>query len=186
MMPLHPAPCPQALTGRLRAALAFLLQADDLAGQRRRDAWQYAVEIATLRGAGLNLTEVRWFVDSGYLLHAVETTIPQDAARSFVVAHNLGFAERTCFVLTPEGAALARTLSTRGAGDDGGAAGGRPRWIVRRRELHCGVLLVKRFVAPAPNQELVLSAFEEEGWPGRLDDPLPGESGLDGPERLRE
>ena len=36
-----------------------------------------------------------------------------------------------------------------------------------------GGVLVKRFRAPAPNQQLVLEAFEEEGWPPRVDDPLP-------------
>lgn len=32
---------------------------------------------------------------------------------------------------------------------------------------------------PAPNQELILEAFEEEGWPLRIDDPLLG--GCDDP-----
>jgi hypothetical protein len=33
--------------------------------------------------------------------------------------------------------------------------------------------LVKAFHQLAPNQELILAAFEEEAWPPRIDDPLP-------------
>ena len=33
--------------------------------------------------------------------------------------------------------------------------------------------MVKRFRVPAENQEAVLSAFQEEGWPFCVDDPLP-------------
>jgi hypothetical protein len=32
---------------------------------------------------------------------------------------------------------------------------------------------VKRFRVPAANQGLILAAFEEEGWPRFIDDPLP-------------
>ena len=31
----------------------------------------------------------------------------------------------------------------------------------------------KRFAKPAPNQEKVLAAFQEENWPDAIDDPLP-------------
>jgi hypothetical protein len=52
----------------------------------------------------------------------------------------------------------------------------KPAWEARRRELRVGELLVKRFRVPAGNQEIVLSAFEEEGWPAYIDDPLPMKS----------
>ncbi len=38
---------------------------------------------------------------------------------------------------------------------------------------------------PAPHQELILAALQEEGWPERLDDPLPGKRGVDPRRRLR-
>ncbi len=34
-------------------------------------------------------------------------------------------------------------------------------------------VLVKRFKGKSHNQELILTAFEEEHWPARIDDPLP-------------
>ena len=51
--------------------------------------------------------------------------------------------------------------------------GSLPSWDAQRRVLQLGNELVKLFRVPAPNQEAVLSAFEEEGWPFRVDDPLP-------------
>ena len=44
--------------------------------------------------------------------------------------------------------------------------------------------LVKRFKWPAANQEAVLSAFQEEGWPVRIDDPLPPQPEQDSKRRL--
>jgi hypothetical protein len=48
-----------------------------------------------------------------------------------------------------------------------------PRWDSLRRELKVDGQIVKRFRLPAANQESVLAAFEEEGWPPRIYDPLP-------------
>lgn len=47
-----------------------------------------------------------------------------------------------------------------------------PIWDRQRRELRVGKTVVKRFKWPAENQERVLDAFQENGWPDRLDDPL--------------
>jgi len=49
----------------------------------------------------------------------------------------------------------------------------RPRWDDSRKELWFGGILVKKFRFRSPNQEMVLTAFEEEAWPAKLDDPLP-------------
>jgi hypothetical protein len=50
--------------------------------------------------------------------------------------------------------------------------------------LRVGDFLVKKFRVPAGNQELVLSAFEEEGWPSYIDDPLPMKSEIVPKQRL--
>ena len=41
------------------------------------------------------------------------------------------------------------------------------------RTLYLGDRVVKRYRVLAENQEKVLSAFEEEGWPQVIDNPLP-------------
>src|SRR5207247_9758075 len=61
-----------------------------------------------------------------------------------------------------------------------------PRWDSERRELRWGELVVKQFRVPAPNQETVLAAFEEEGWPRRIDDPLPPRADQDPKCRLHD
>jgi len=65
-------------------------------------------------------------------------------------------------------------------------AGFRPHWNSTRRELSLNGKVVKRFRVPAPNQELILSAFEEEGWPEHIDDPLPVRGGVDPHTRLHD
>ena len=63
----------------------------------------------------------------------------------------------------------------------------RPRWNRHDRELYFGDQLVKKFSVPAKNQELVLTAFEEEGWPQHIDSPLPPtKSGAVAAVRLRD
>lgn len=47
-----------------------------------------------------------------------------------------------------------------------------PRWEAKQRRLYLGRVLVKQFRLVPENQGLVLSAFEEQGWPERIDDPL--------------
>jgi hypothetical protein len=44
--------------------------------------------------------------------------------------------------------------------------------------------VVKRFREPAPNQQLILAAFEEDGWPERIDDAIPPKMGIDSKKRL--
>lgn len=48
-----------------------------------------------------------------------------------------------------------------------------PTWDIQLRELRYEGKIVKRFRVAAQNQEMVLSAFEEDGWPAYIDDPLP-------------
>jgi hypothetical protein len=59
-----------------------------------------------------------------------------------------------------------------------------PNWNPDMHELRFGRQLVKAFKRPATSQELILAAFEEEGWPEVLDDPLPMNQGNDSKRRL--
>lgn len=61
-----------------------------------------------------------------------------------------------------------------------------PRWDGEARQLWCGQCLVKQFRRPALNQELVLAALEEEGWPKQIDDPLPPKKHIDPKVRLHD
>jgi hypothetical protein len=62
----------------------------------------------------------------------------------------------------------------------------RPYWDADLRELWFGSVLVKAFTGPAPNQELILTAFQESGWKRLLLDPLPPTPGIDSRERFQD
>ena len=62
----------------------------------------------------------------------------------------------------------------------------KPTWDQERRELWFRGTLCKSFRQPAKNQEAVLNAFQEAGWPPRMDDPIPPSLEVDPKERLAE
>ncbi|MGE0759544.1 MAG: hypothetical protein AB7O38_21175 [Pirellulaceae bacterium] len=61
-----------------------------------------------------------------------------------------------------------------------------PRWDCDYREIRYDNRVVKQFKLPSPNQEAILLAFEEEGWPPRIDDPLPPHPECDPKQRLHD
>jgi hypothetical protein len=187
-----PLPDPEPpITPELLGALSLLLQARDFARQLGCDPWQFAVEMLCLCSGGLTHSYLRWLLGAGYAEHGVESTAPGATQRAFRPVSSLALPEGACFVLTERGAELARRLQ-RPAGPPGPAAPApalpqvAPHWDKVLRELRCGEVLVKAFRRPAPNQELVLEAFEEERWPAQIDDPLPGSFECDPRQRLHD
>src|SRR5262245_25866641 len=121
------------------------------------------------------------------------------------------FTKRSCFVLTPTGVEFARTVSEaaektamqegeRHAVDASTSSAsiyyGRPkpapglpslpRWDGDYREIRFGDKIVKQFKLPSPNQEAILLAFHEKGWPPRIEDPLPPNANFDTKQRLHD
>jgi hypothetical protein len=60
-----------------------------------------------------------------------------------------------------------------------------PVWNPNLRELRFHGKLVKKYCVPAPNQEMILTVFEEECWPDWIDDPLHPDSDVPSKSRLR-
>src|SRR5205814_465539 len=141
-----------------------------------------------------------------------ELTLAGDERRSFRPCRNFKLSKRTCLVLTEAGVVVANGQALGAAplmhrpGGDAAAAGAaldarqhpvafpeviaasvgiaRPIWDRDRQQLRLGKVIVKQFKVPAPNQEAVLAAFEEESWPPRIDDPLPPQPEQDPKRRL--
>jgi hypothetical protein len=181
----------------LAEALGQLGYARACAQSTRRDTWDFAVEIDSLLAAGVTKSDLRWLVSEGYLSHAEESSCPHDAARQFQLCQNLAFSARTCFVLTEAGAQLTTLtpgamalplkrlrVSVAGGTPAEGGLGPKPSWDPDRRVLRVGDEIVKQFRVPSPSQEVVLAAFEEEGWPPAIDDPLPPHAEQDRKRRL--
>jgi hypothetical protein len=181
---------------KLRAAFAVLLEAFDYAVDTRSDYWEFAVSIGHFHELGLNETDLRWFVRKMYVHHAREVTVQGVNGREFRPTGDLTFCKRTCFVLTDSGVSMARLLLEKATEDtqcDPLSASKESRfgtlvpvWNANTRELRIDGKVVKRFKWYAMNQEIVLSSFQEEGWPLRIDDPLPPQPEQDSKRRLSD
>jgi hypothetical protein len=177
-------------------ALLILRRAREIARELQTDPWEFAVGIAELLAVGLSGTVVRWLVARGLIEHALERLAPGRASRTFRRMRNLALSPRTCLVLTAEGQRLlesweARQREMAARADPNGAVASAlraavPHWDSEQRQLWYRDRLVKLYRTPAASQETILAAFEEEGWPPRIDDPLGQEYGQDPQERLHE
>jgi len=184
--------------GRGRTVLLSLWEAHQSAEEVRCGLWDFAVEIAELRQRGCTHSELRWLVSKALIEHAHEVESRDGRTRSFVRRSGLSFGEKTCFMLTESGIAVARRLAEDGSGTDGRVISApnafdgsstptlRPKWDRDRQELRLGRQIVKQFKVPAVNQERILAAFEEEQWPVRIDDPLPPHPCQDSKRRLHD
>jgi hypothetical protein len=135
---------------------------------------------------------LRLLVAAGLADHAEE--LPgRSGTRAFRRLPSLAFPRRTCLVVTDAGVRAAARWANRHPVPNPHRSGknGRPRaltptWDGDRRQLWYGGRLVKQYRNPAANQELLLTAFQEDGWPARIDDPLPPSHGIDPTVRLRQ
>lgn len=192
-------PADRACEG-LRHLLQSQLYAEDVGA----DCWEFALDLAELKAVGLTSSDLRWLVLKGYAQHARELTLPGDAQRSFRPSKSLTLSKRTCFVITEAGIEAARQWIAAGESIRRQAVPAAskvpvvahvpetprsrmaPHWDSDLQELRVNGLIVKRFKVPAPNQEMILAAFEEEHWPARIDDPLPPHPDQDPKRRLHD
>lgn len=184
------------LTVRQRKALCLVREAAEAAGKEGLDVWQFAVEIDRLHALDLSNTDLRYLLCWGYLEHAQERTITGSHQRLFHPLRTLALPRQTCFVLTAKGLELTSEPSVEKdvgvialAGDSTALPCSLPqvpRWDGQLRRLLWQSCLIREFHRHAPNQELVLTALEEEGWPAYIDDPLPHAPGVDPKLRLHD
>jgi len=197
-----------------RPGLQLLLQAHEYAHELDRDVWDFAVELSALHKTGLSYSDLRWLVCKRLVNHACETTSESDTCRVFGHRNDLALWERSCFVLTNSGVEFVQTTAQQiDIGNNeyrplseytsrilGGSNGGTfasstraskqkllvPTWDCDRQELRLGSQVVKEFRLHSPNQSMILTAFEEEGWPPKVDDPLPPHAEIDAKQRLHD
>ena len=194
------------------SALLELLRAHEYAVSMQRDVWDFAIELPHLNSTGLTISDIRWLAYSGLIHPAEEVESSWEAGRRFRSHSKFRLSPASCFVLTPAGVVMASQAAT-GCLPEGGVLGGLgepldkktfvyneftdserisatdsklllPEWDRDRRQLRLAGEVVKNFKLPSPNQEAILSAFAEEGWPTRIDDPLPPVSHMNRKRRL--
>ncbi|CAD73699.1 hypothetical protein RB4296 [Rhodopirellula baltica SH 1] len=187
-------------------AMAPLLLASQYAKQVACEPWEFAVEIEQLVALGLAPNDFRWLVRSGLVTHRREVTLEGENGRHFQAAGDLTYCERSCFVLTDCGIRIAQQfhqaanvslpvdsklgieqVSQNGTVHKQGVSKTSvPIWEAERRELRFDGEVVKHFKWVAVNQQAILNAFEEDGWPPRIDDPLPPNAEQDSKRRLAD
>ena len=187
-----------ALAPKFNRALALLLESAAYARQTNGDSWEFAVEISQLSRLGLCDNDLRFLVRMRFVDHASEVTNFGNCSRAFRPTGDLYFTDRTCFVLTSRGIAAATTIincpteaavvraTGQASSDSEHISPHSPRWDAARRLLIFDGRIIKQFKWQAANQETVLSVFQEEGWPGRIDDPLVPSPNLDVKRRLSD
>jgi len=194
------------LPNHIRDALAPLLLATHYANQLGSDRWEFAVEIDQLTTLGLTPNDFRWLVRSGMVTHQREVTLEGKNGRQFQSAGDLTYCERSCFVLTDCGVQTAQQLHqatsvppsvdskaiieqvlNNGCTQNVDSSSAHvPMWDSERKELRFDGAVVKHFKWVAVNQQAVLGAFEDDGWPPRIDDPLPPHEDQDSKRRLAD
>ncbi len=184
------------ISDRLRGALTALLEAERYACELGRDRWDFALDRRTLQSLGASDNDLRWLTCQGYLALAREVT--QSCCTQHRVFEPQGpvvFEDRTCFVLTSKGVQFtSEWLSVSRPSDAShsifapteSSMSSTPSWNAAARVLEYQGQTIKQFRLPAQNQERILAAFEEEGWPERIDDPLPPRPDLDPQRRLHD
>jgi len=193
----------------LASAARLLGRAAHYADLLHRSPWQFAVELREINAVGLSVIDLRYLVSLGLLEHADEVPSQPSEGRLFESSVRLSFSARTCFILSATGRTAVSHLVYRHVSSSHSVdhdhtthlanAGTchttptppqrlvcelKPTWNQDRCQLIFNGHLVKEYHAPAKNQYLVLSAFQEEDWPVRIDDPLPPVAGLDSKRRL--
>jgi hypothetical protein len=114
----------------------------------------------------------------------LRTGVSEGQLRDLIARGLLGCRGRADFFLTLVGEQVLTGCSPSAA--PAAASPGKPYWCARARVLCFGGRLLKEFRREAPNQFLLLDSFQELGWPGRIDDPLPPVPGLLPQERLEQ
>lgn len=162
-----------------------------------RDPWDFAVEVSELTNAGVNRHLLRVMVCHNLIEHRREITESGQDKRMFEPEKDVVLSDRSCFVLSELGRSLFKQEIKEEESQkkkplqaenltNGNGSNQVPIWDTLRRELRLGAVVVKRFKWPASNQEQILRAFQEEGWPSQIDDPLPPDSKICPKRRLHD
>jgi hypothetical protein len=165
-----------------KLALAHLLAAHEVAEETAKPPRAFACQIMILQSLGVTETTLRWLVDQKLAEHLLEVTAPADSERRFQPCANDHLTPESCFCLSATGLYLARETDTRRALRTVAL----PRYDLALRTLFLGKAVVKQFKVPAGNQEQILKAFQEEGWPPQINDPLPPTAGIAAKKRLHD
>ena len=173
---------PSEIASGMNSGLVALLRAHVCAQDANASTWDFALHVSELFQNGMSMSDIRWLIAKGFAEHGQEISVFGNPHRSFLRVDGLVIDIASCLVLTPSGVNLAETVCRQSCATSESwpqttkqstFSAHTPYWDSGRRELSVAGTIIKRFRVPAQNQELILSAFQEEGWPHHIYDPLP-------------
>jgi hypothetical protein len=127
------------------------------------DPWAFALTVETLARAGITNDDISWLVETNVL----DKRHPARIGRPNGHGHSAN-RDPTLVMLTKTGATLFEQHCLQSF---------KPHWDPQRRVLSVEGHAIKIYRQPSENQELVLTAFQEDDWIGQIDDPLPRAKG---------
>ena len=175
--------------------LNALYEAEEYAADLNCSSWDFAIQLADAQAMNVQVNDLRWMVRKGWIRHAshvVSDTASQcyeDDSGRFRISGD------SCFVIGQAGVAAMEHFHAPGENPDQPAFsvaasqtsdGIKPVWNADRHELSLTGRIVKRYRWPATNQETILMTFQDDGWPSRIDDPLPRVDNLEPKRRLSD
>ena len=164
--------------------IQHLRDAHEVAASHKKTCWELAVEVDELYRKGFSVNEIRQGLLNKHCEMRVEITGCESDQRVFEPVNSLFVPRNACLVVTQAGInyldACAEEL------DSANGCSTVPVWKPDQRSLFFDGVLIKRYRCPARNQEIVLSAFQEDGWVARIDDPLPTKNEVDRKQRLQD
>lgn len=165
--------------------LNALLEAEEYAADLKCSTWEFAIDIVDAKAMGIHMNDLRWMIRKGWIFHTESDTPAHhhpkspsrlafnEESRFTIGKHRIEMLNASLDSLSLNDGDEAKPFSTPLSAAHGTQASSRtPSWDGSRHELRVVGRIVKRYRWPATNQETVLTAFEEEGWPPRIDDPL--------------
>ncbi|WDQ16644.1 hypothetical protein [Rhodopirellula sp. P2] len=174
--------------------LQALQEAREYATDLQCSAQEFAISVADAESMGIGTNDLIWMTRKGWVRTFGTEEFQLDVGELDSALPSSGW-RHARFVLGDLGLRLVQGGSELSVAEMPNAVepssrcsspASKPSWDPERHELTFQGKLVKRFRWPATNQEVVLSAFQEESWPLRIDDPLPGADDLEPKRRLSD
>lgn len=184
-----------SLTPPLEEGLSLLFDAYKLTNQTNSQSADFALELDTLLISGMSKHQLRSFLILGYVKHYEEVFDETSPDRMLAFQKGLNLGPSSCFVLTSLGVEFYRGMIFNLEDQSANQVNRlthvsqpivKPCWDTKRRQLSFNGIVIKEFQVPARNQVTILAAFEEEGWPSKIDDPLYYTANVDPNTRLHD
>ena len=163
---------------RVLSALRLLFDGFQYASDLGTPLFEFAVSLETMQRFAVAEIDIFWLTRKGFALAFCDGA-PLSAERA------ADFCPETRFIVSSEGIRYAKEVfELRLVASEPEVRV--PTWDSSHRKLKLGESVVKRFHVPAPNQELILQSFQEDGWPPQIEDPIPPLRNVDQRRRLHD